>query len=112
MQLYEKIPNNVNLSENRRLQRALEKWQPNYMKWWKEAGPDDFQEDQIYLRTAISVDASGWANFDYVKMPDYKWGIFLADQVQDRTIPSHRKLRRRSACLSILMTRSRGCAHS
>jgi benzoyl-CoA 2,3-dioxygenase component B len=87
MQLYEKIPNNVNLSQNRRLQRALEKWQPNYMKWWKEAGPDEFQEDQIYLRTAISVDASGWANFDYVKMPDYKWGIFLADQVQDRTIP-------------------------
>ena len=57
MQLYEKIPNNVNLSHNRRLQRALEKWQPNYLKWWKEAGPADFQEDLIYLRTAISVDA-------------------------------------------------------
>ena len=35
-------------------------------------------EDQVYLRTAISVDADGWANFDYVKMPDYRWGIFLA----------------------------------
>jgi benzoyl-CoA 2,3-dioxygenase component B len=24
------------------------------------------------------VDAKGWANFGYVKMPDYRWGIFLA----------------------------------
>jgi len=87
MQLYEKIPNNVNLSQNRRLLRALEKWQPNYLKWWKEAGPAEFQEDQIYLRTAISVDAKGWAHFDYVKMPDYKWGIFLAENEGDRTIP-------------------------
>ncbi len=87
MQLFEKIPNNVNLSQNRRLQRALERWQPNYMKWWKEAGPADFQVDDISLRTAISVDAKGWANFDYIKMPDYKWGIFLAPPEHDRRIP-------------------------
>ena len=87
MQLYDRIPNNVNLHENRRLLRALETWQPNYLKWWHEAGPADFQADQIYLRTAISVDAKGWANFDYVKMPDYKWGIFLALPEQDRIIP-------------------------
>lgn len=87
MQLHEKIPNNVDLHNNRRLQRALERWQPNYIKWWKEAGPADFQLDDIYLRTAISVDSKGWANFDYVKMPDYKWGIFLALPEQDRTIP-------------------------
>jgi len=87
MQLYEKIPNNVNLSQNRRLQRALEKWQPNYLKWWNEAGPADYQADQIYLRTAISVDAKGWANFDYVKMPDYRWGIFLAPPEHDRRVP-------------------------
>jgi benzoyl-CoA 2,3-dioxygenase component B len=87
MQLFEKIPNNVNLSQNRRLQRALEKWQPNYLKWWKDAGPGDFQADDIYLRTAISVDAKGWAHFDYVKMPDYRWGIFLTPAEQDRRIP-------------------------
>jgi benzoyl-CoA 2,3-dioxygenase component B len=87
VQLYEKIPNNVNLSQNRRLQRALEKWQPNYMNWWKEAGPADFQADQIYLRTAISVDSKGWAHFDYVKMPDYKWGIFLSPPEDDRRVP-------------------------
>ncbi|HSE42460.1 MAG TPA: benzoyl-CoA 2,3-epoxidase subunit BoxB, partial [Acidobacteriota bacterium] len=74
----EKIPNNVNLGEDRRLQRALETWQPDYLKWWMEMGPTGFQKDSIYLRTAISVEPSGWAHFDYVKMPDYRWGIFLA----------------------------------
>jgi benzoyl-CoA 2,3-dioxygenase component B len=87
MQLHEKIPNNVDLHNNKRLLRALEKWQPNYLRWWNEAGPADFQADQIYLRTAISVDSKGWANFDYVKMPDYKWGIFLALPEANRTIP-------------------------
>jgi benzoyl-CoA 2,3-dioxygenase component B len=87
MQLFEKIPNNVNLSQNRRLQRALERWQPNYLKWWKDAGPADYQVDDIYLRTAISVDSKGWAHFDYVKMPDYRWGIFLSPPEHDRKIP-------------------------
>jgi benzoyl-CoA 2,3-epoxidase subunit B len=87
MQLHEKIPNNVNLSQDRRLLRALEKWQPNYMKWWQEAGPADFQADDIYLRTAIDVGSDGWAHFDYVKMPDYRWGIFLATPEHDRRIP-------------------------
>ncbi len=86
MQLYEKIPNNVNLSQDKRLLRALEKWQPDYLKWWSEAGPTDFQANDIYLRTAISVDAKGWAHFDYVQMPDYKWGIFLAPPEADRRI--------------------------
>jgi len=86
MQLHEKIPNNVNLSQDKRLLRALEKWQPDYLKWWSEAGPSDFQANEIYLRTAISVDAKGWAHFDYVKMPDYKWGIFLTPPEHDRRI--------------------------
>jgi benzoyl-CoA 2,3-epoxidase subunit B len=83
---FEKIPNNVNLGEDRRLQRALETWQPDYLKWWLEMGPTDFQKDSIYLRTAISVEPSGWAHFDYVKMPDYRWGIFLAAPAQDSRI--------------------------
>ena len=77
MDLYSRIPNNVNLHEDKRLQRALENWLPNYLDWWREMGPEGFQEKDVYLRTAISVDAEGWANFDYVKMPDYRWGIFL-----------------------------------
>ncbi len=84
--IQDKIPNNVHLSDDKKLQRALEEWQPNYIKWWREMGPFGFQEDSIFLRTAISVDHEGWANFEYVKMPDYRWGIFLADQVKDRTI--------------------------
>jgi len=86
MQLHEKIPNNVNLSQDKRLLRALEKWQPDYLKWWGEAGPTEFQGNEIYLRTAISVDAKGWAHFDYVKMPDYKWGIFLTPPENDKRI--------------------------
>jgi benzoyl-CoA 2,3-dioxygenase component B len=81
-----KIPNNVELDQDKRLQRALEQWQPNYLSWWKEMGPDSFQEKDVWLRTAISVDAEGWAHFDYVKMPDYRWGIFLADAVPERKI--------------------------
>ena len=77
MELYERIPNNVNLSGDVRLQRALEKWLPSYLDWWREMGPEGFQEKDVYLRTAISVEPEGWAHFDYVKMPDYRWGIFL-----------------------------------
>ena len=73
----DKIPNNVNLSEDRTLQRALEQWQPNYLSWWQDMGPDGSQNFDVYLRTAVSVDPQGWAQFDYVKMPDYRWGIFL-----------------------------------
>src|SRR2546425_11371606 len=77
MNLYDRIPNNVNLAEDKKLQRALEKWLQNYLDWWQEMGPDGFQTRDVYLRTAISVEPDGWANFDFVKMPDYRWGIFL-----------------------------------
>lgn len=86
MSLFDKIPNNVNLSDDKRLQRALETWQPDFVNWWREMGPSGFQEDQVYLRTAISVSNDGWAHYDYVKMPDYRWGIFLTPPEQDRTI--------------------------
>lgn len=81
-----KIPNNVGLRDNKRLLRALEKWQPAFIDWWKEMGPTDFNADQIYLRTAVGVGKGGWAHFDYVKMPEYRWGIFLADGPEDRKI--------------------------
>ncbi|MGE0451936.1 MAG: benzoyl-CoA 2,3-epoxidase subunit BoxB [Vicinamibacteria bacterium] len=81
-----KIPNNVDLGQDKRLQRALEQWQPNYIDWWKQMGPEGYQQKDVWLRTAISVDAEGWAHFDYVKMPDYRWGIFLAEPTPGRTI--------------------------
>jgi benzoyl-CoA 2,3-epoxidase subunit B len=87
MQLNERIPNNVDLSSNKRLLRALEHWQPAYLDWWRDMGPQGFQDHhQVYLRTATSVDAAGWAHFDYVKLPDYRWGIFLAEPTPDRRI--------------------------
>ena len=82
----ERIPNNVGLSDNRRLRRALESWQPNYLKWWQELGPDQSTKSDVSLRTAGSVERDGGANFDFVKMPDYRWGIFLAKPDLDRTI--------------------------
>ena len=81
-----KIPNNVDLSSDRRLQRALESWQPKFVSWWRELGPVAFQHNDVYLRTAVSVGQEGWANFGHVKMPDYRWGVFLAEPEPDRRI--------------------------
>jgi benzoyl-CoA 2,3-dioxygenase component B len=82
----EKIPNNVNLSEDRALQRALEHWQPSFLSWWDDMGPEGSQNFDVYLRTATSVDSAGWAQFGHVKMPDYRWGIFLNPGDADRKI--------------------------
>ena len=81
----EKIPNNVDLHEDRRLQRALESWQPNFIGWWESMGPTLPTED-VYLRTAVSVGREGWAQFGHVAMRDYRWGIFLAERDRDRMV--------------------------
>ena len=81
----EKIPNNVALHEDRRLQRALESWQPNFLSWWESMGPTLPTED-VYLRTAVNVGRDGWAQFGHVAMRDYRWGIFLAERDADRRI--------------------------
>jgi benzoyl-CoA 2,3-dioxygenase component B len=73
----DKIPNNVNLGDDRTLQRALEQWQPNFINWWDDVGPEGSTDYEVYLRTAVSVDPAGWAQFGHVKMRDYRWGIFL-----------------------------------
>ncbi len=82
----QKIPNNVGLSDDRTLQRALEHWQPEFLNWWADMGPEGSTAFDVYLRTAVSVDPAGWANFGYVKMPDYRWGIFLNPAETDRRI--------------------------
>jgi len=81
----ERIPNNVNLAGDRRLQRALESWQPKFLDWWKTLGPELPTKD-VYLRTAIAVGRDGWAHFDHVPMEEYRWGIFLAEAKPDRAI--------------------------
>ncbi|KAF4530936.1 hypothetical protein B566_EDAN018967 [Ephemera danica] len=82
----EKIPNNVNLSEDRTLQRALEQWQPSFLSWWDDMGPEGSTDFDVYLRTAVSVDPQGWAQFGHVKMRDYRWGIFLNPGDAERKI--------------------------
>ncbi|MEQ1503550.1 MAG: benzoyl-CoA 2,3-epoxidase subunit BoxB [Myxococcota bacterium] len=82
-----RIPNNVGLGSDPKLQRALERWQPDYLAWWQEMGPVGHQADEVWLRTAVSVEPGGWANYGYVRMPEYRWGIFLAPAEVDRRIP-------------------------
>jgi benzoyl-CoA 2,3-dioxygenase component B len=81
------IPNNVDLGSDLRVKRALESWHPGYINWWNDMGPEGFQQSLVYLRTAVSVDAKGWAKFDYIRMPDYRWGVLLAPPVEGRKIP-------------------------
>jgi benzoyl-CoA 2,3-dioxygenase component B len=81
-----RIPNNVGLAEDRTVLRALEGWHPGYLDWWQDMGPEGFQDSLVYLRTAVSVDPKGWAKFDYVKMPEYRWGILLAPQEEGRLV--------------------------
>ncbi len=85
MDYSEKIPNNVGLRDDRRLQRALESWQPDFLSWWESMGPSLATKD-VYLRTAVNVGREGWAHFAHVPMKDYRWGIFLAEQNPGRTI--------------------------
>src|SRR5215469_14157945 len=88
----EKIPNNVDLGRDRVLQRALEHWQPAYMGWWYDMGPAESHNYEVYLRTAVSVEPDGWAQFGYVRMPEYRWGIFLQprDEVRQVNFGTHK----------------------
>jgi len=82
----EKIPNNIDLGRDRVLQRALEHWQPAYMNWWHDTGPTESHAYEVYLRTAVSVEPDGWAQFGYVRMPEYRWGIFLQPRDEARLV--------------------------
>jgi benzoyl-CoA 2,3-epoxidase subunit B len=82
----ETIPNNVGLDDSRALQRALAHWQPRFIDWWREMGPSGAHDHEVYLRTAVAVEDDGWARYGMVQMPEYRWGIFLADPVPDRRI--------------------------
>ncbi len=81
------IPNNVGLADDQRVRKALETWHPGYIDWWKSMGPEGFQNSPVYLRTAVGVGSDNWAKFDFVRMPEYRWGILLAPAVENRVIP-------------------------
>src|ERR1700751_3910851 len=80
----EQIPNNVDLGDNRALQRALEHWQPHFLDWWKEMGPTAVPGGDVYLRTATAVEEEGRAPYGIVKMPECRGCIVLASPVPDR----------------------------
>ncbi len=40
---------------------------------------------QVYLRTAVS-EWTGRVNYGYVRMPEYRWGIFLTPRDENRTV--------------------------
>jgi benzoyl-CoA 2,3-dioxygenase component B len=75
----ERIPNNVNLATDRKLQRALESWQPRFLDWWAALGPSLPTRD-VYLRTAVAIGRDGWASWARVPMEQYRWGIFLSER--------------------------------
>jgi benzoyl-CoA 2,3-epoxidase subunit B len=82
----DKIPNNVDLGRDRVLQRALEHWQPAFLNWWEDTGPTGSKAHEVYLRTAVSVEPDGWAQFGYVRMPEYRWGVFLQPRDEQRQV--------------------------
>ena len=81
--------------DDRRLQRALENVAAELHRVVEGDGARGLpgRRRSTCARRSPST-PSGWANFDYVKMPDYRWGIFLAPPEQDRTIALRRPLRR------------------
>src|SRR5258708_19231562 len=75
----ERIPNNVELATDRRLQRALESWQPRFLDWWAALGPSLPTKD-VYLRTAVATGRAGRATRDRAPMAQYRWGILPSDR--------------------------------
>ena len=41
------IPNNVNLSSDKKVLKALERWHPGYINWWNDLGPTGFQNSLV-----------------------------------------------------------------
>ena len=64
----EKIPNNVNLSGDKRLQRALEAWQPKFIDWWKDMGPVGWQDSASDGRPTL--DGEDWPVCSAGHQPD------------------------------------------
>ncbi|HEY7609290.1 MAG TPA: benzoyl-CoA 2,3-epoxidase subunit BoxB [Alphaproteobacteria bacterium] len=78
------IPNNVGLDERPALATTLAQFKGDYMKWWRECGPQGFDAADCYLRMPVAADARGWASYEYVRLPEFRWGVFQADRVDGR----------------------------
>jgi benzoyl-CoA 2,3-dioxygenase component B len=60
--LLNKIPNNVGLTDDQRVLKALGTMASGLHRLVDGEGPEGFQTSDVYLRTAISIDPKGWAN--------------------------------------------------
>lgn len=78
------IPNNIGLSGKPRLAETLARFRQDFLGWWREAGPEGFDFAQVYLRTPTGIDSRGWASYGYVRLPEYRWGVYQAEPGRDR----------------------------
>src|SRR3990170_2745136 len=72
------IPNNVGLAQKPELRRSLEWFGIEFRKWWFDCGPAGIRDNEVYLRTPVGVDAGGWAQYGFVPLSQYRWGVFQA----------------------------------
>src|SRR5437868_7122065 len=78
------IPNNVGLEDRPALAHTLAQFRGEYMKWWGECGPQGFNAADCYLRMPVAADARGWASYEYVKLPEFRWGVYQSQRVPER----------------------------
>jgi benzoyl-CoA 2,3-dioxygenase component B len=78
------IPNNVGLDPGSALAKTLAQFRGGYMKWWHECGPQGFDAADCYLRMPVAADARGWAAYEYVKLADFRWGVYQSQRVPER----------------------------
>jgi benzoyl-CoA 2,3-dioxygenase component B len=78
------IPNNVGLDAEPALAATLARFRAGYMDWWRECGPQGFDAADCYLRMPVAADARGWAAYEYVKLPEFRWGVYQSAPVPER----------------------------
>ncbi len=111
--LQQKIPNNVNLAERPHAAARARALAAELPRLVARHGPERLRTTATSTCAPRSASTpQGWAHFGYVKMPDYRWGIFLADAdagPQDRLRRRTRASRRGRTCRA---NTARTCAAS
>jgi benzoyl-CoA 2,3-dioxygenase component B len=80
------IPNNVGLDDDARTLKEMQRWRSQFRTWWRALGPVGIGDSEVYLRTAISGDPDGWAHYDFVRLADYRFGVFFTPSSEPRHI--------------------------